>query len=47
VSNLDVTATIIDLPGAKPGLRLDGMSLVPPLPTPIDPGEARFSLKAR
>ena len=29
VSNLDVTATIIDLPGAKPGLRLDGMSLVP------------------
>ena len=29
VSNLDVTATIVDLAGAKPGVPLDGMSLVP------------------
>ena len=29
VSNLDVTATIVDLAGAKPGVPLDGKSLVP------------------
>ena len=29
VSNLDVTATIMDLAGAKPGVPLDGKSLVP------------------
>ena len=29
VNNLDVTATIVDLAGAKPGVPLDGKSLVP------------------
>jgi arylsulfatase A-like enzyme len=29
VNNLDVTATIVDLAGAKPGVSLDGKSLVP------------------